>query len=116
MVMVGWAEDARTAAQRTLIPLGGIGQNDTAAPTFFAWRKEREAGLCLEAALAILAALASDELGRSEREGPPTLRHFLAGVRELFPLAGERWARGTDAARLHEAFTARVFNPESELA
>jgi histidine ammonia-lyase len=114
MVMVGWAEDARTAAQRTLIPLGGIGQNDTAAPTFFAWRKEAEAGHCLEAALAALAALASDELSRSGREAPPTLRHFLAGVRELFPAEGERWARGGDAGRLHAAFTERVFNPQAE--
>jgi histidine ammonia-lyase len=114
MVMVGWAEDARTAAQRTLIPLGGIGQNDTAAPTFFASRKEAEAGYCLEAALAALAALASDELDRSGREAPPTLRNFLAGVRELFPAGGERWARGEDAGRLHAAFTERVFNPQAE--
>jgi histidine ammonia-lyase len=116
MVMVAWAEDARTAAQRTLIPLGGIGQNDTAAPTFFAWRKEREAGLCLEAALAILAALASDELGRSNRDAPPALAHFLAGVRKLFPPEGDRWARGQDGARLHTAFTERVFSPDAELA
>ncbi len=116
MVMVGWAEDARTAAQRTLIPLGGIGQNDTGSPTFFAWRKEREAGFCLEAALAGLAALASDELARSERSAPPALARFLDGVRDLFPIEGERWARGDDAARLHAAFTERVFNPDSELA
>jgi histidine ammonia-lyase len=114
MIMVGWAEDARTAAQRTLIPLGGIGQNDTAAPTFFAWRKEAEAGYCLEAALAALAALASDELARSGRDAPATLRPFLAGVRELFPTEGERWARGEDAGRLHAAFSARVFNPDAE--
>ncbi|MDQ3994484.1 MAG: aromatic amino acid ammonia-lyase, partial [Actinomycetota bacterium] len=116
MVMVGWAEDARTAAQRTLLPLGGIGQNDTAAPTFFAWRKEREAGYCLEAALAGLAALAVDELARTERGAPPALSHFHEGVLELFPVNEERWARGEDAARLHEAFTARVFNPLSQAA
>ncbi|MBA2536508.1 MAG: aromatic amino acid lyase [Actinobacteria bacterium] len=114
MVMVGWAEDARTAAQRTLIPLGGIGQNDTAAPTFFAWRKEAEAGYCLEAALAGLAALAVDELGRSGRGAPPLLTHFHEGVQELFPVTEERWARGEDAARLHAAFTERVFNPQAE--
>ena len=116
MVMVGWAEDARAAAQRTLIPLGGIGQNDTAAPTFFAWRKEREAGLCLDAALAVLAALASDELARGGRSAPYALVPFLEGVRELFPPEGERWARGPDAARLNAAFTARVFNPDAEVA
>ena len=116
MVMVGWAEDARAAAQRTFIPLGGIGQNDTAAPTFFAWRKEREAGICLDAALAALAALASDELARADRAAPPALAPFLAGVRDVFPVAGERWARGGDAARLHGAFTARAFNPDAELA
>ncbi len=116
MVVVAWAEDARTAAQRTLIPLGGIGQNDTASPTFFAWRREREAGFCLEAALAGLAALASDELARSERAAPPTLARFLEGVRDVFPVEGERWARGGDAARLHAAFTERVFNPDAEVA
>jgi histidine ammonia-lyase len=117
MVMVGWAEDARTAAQRTLLPLGGIGQNDTAAPTFFAWRKEREAGHCLDAALAVLAALASDELARSGRDAPPALEPFLAGVRDLFPsVDGHPWARGRDAERLHSAFSARVFDPRAEVA
>jgi histidine ammonia-lyase len=116
MVMVGWAEDARTAAQRTLLPLGGIGQNDTAAPTFFAWPKEREAGYCLEAALAVLAALGSDELARSGREAPPALASFLEQVRELFPTEGEPWARSEDTARLHSAFTARVFDPKADIA
>ena len=115
MVMTAWAEDARTAAQRTLIPLGGLGQNDTAAPTFFAWRKEREAGYCLEAALAILAALAADELARARRDAPPALREFQAVVESLFPMdVEERWARADDAARLHGAFTARVFDPDAE--
>jgi histidine ammonia-lyase len=116
MVMVGWAEDARTAAQRTLLPLGGIGQNDTASPTFLAWRKEGEAGYCLEAALAGLAALASDELARSGRGPPAALASFLEHVRELFPTEGEPWARSGDAARLHSAFTARVFDPNADVA
>jgi hypothetical protein len=30
-------------------------------------------------------------------------------VRELFPVEGDRWDRGADAGRLHEAFTARAF-------
>jgi len=116
MVVTGWAEDARTAAQRTLIPLGGLGQNDTAAPTFFAWRKEREAGYCLEAALAILAALASDELARAARDAPPALAEFLADVREHFPAMEERWARSAHADRLHRAFTARVFARDASTA
>jgi histidine ammonia-lyase len=116
MVMVGWAEDARTAAQRTLLPLGGIGQNDTAAPTFLAWRKEREAGYCLEAALAVLAALASDELARSGRGAPAALASCLEHVRELFPTEGAPWARSGDADRLHSAFSARVFDPSADVA
>lgn len=116
MVMVGWAEDARAAAQRTLIPLGGIGQNDTAAPTFFAWAREREAGRCLDAGLAIIAALASDELARAGRDAPPAVAAFLADVRRIFPVEGERWERAADAERLHEAFTARVFSPDAEVA
>jgi histidine ammonia-lyase len=109
MVTVAWAEEARAAAQRTLIPLGGIGQNDTASPTFLAWRKEREAGYCLEAALAIIAALASDQLAREGRGAPTALAPFLEEVRALFPPEGDRWDRGADAGRLHEAFAKRVF-------
>ena len=39
MVQVGYAEEAKRAAQRTFLPGsegGGFGQNDTAPPTFFA--------------------------------------------------------------------------------
>ena len=108
MVAVAWAEDARAAAHRTLIPLGGLGQNDTAAPAFLAWRKEREAAYALEGALTVLAAVASDELARAGRRAPPALADFLGEVRESFPASDERWARGDDAARLHECFTARA--------
>ena len=51
----GYAEQARHAASRTLLPGsegGGFAQNDVAVPAFSAWRKEAEAGRCLDAALA----------------------------------------------------------------
>ena len=50
MVQTWWAEEARAAAQPTLIPLGGYGQNDTCAPSFFAWRRQEQVGRCLDAA------------------------------------------------------------------
>ena len=67
MVQTWWAEEARAAAQPTLIPLGGYGQNDNCAPSFFAWRRQEQVGRCLDAAMAIVSAIASQALGRRPR-------------------------------------------------
>src|SRR5262249_1854875 len=61
-VQVGYAEQARRSAQRTFLPggeAGGFGQNDVAPLTGLAWKAQEEAGRCLEAALAMLAVVAS---------------------------------------------------------
>jgi histidine ammonia-lyase len=59
MVQVGFAEEAKRAAQRTFLPGsegGGFGQNDTAPPTFIAWRAQEQA-VSLDAALGALAVM-----------------------------------------------------------
>lgn len=111
MVEVGWAEEARHAAQRTLLPRGGFGQNDVGAPSFLAWGRERVAGAALDATLAVLSVTASQTLWAGEEEPTPPLAGFLAGVRELFPPVSEIRPYGAELGRLAEAFTARVFAP-----
>ena len=104
MTALAYAEQARAAAQRTFLPGsegGGFGQNDVAVPTFLAWRKEAEAGRCLDAGLAILAAVAS--------QATPGLAPLVAELRAHFPLVEESRALGADAGRLQQAFTAKVF-------
>lgn len=108
----GYAEQARQAAQRTFLPGsegGGFGQNDVALPTFPAWRKEAEAGRCLEASLAILAVIASQALYITKRAPPPRLAPLVEEVRRLVPPVSARRALGPDAEDLQMAFTAKVF-------
>lgn len=58
----GWAEEARAIAGPTILSLGGFGQNDVPALDFLAWRKASAIGLCLDAAIAVLGAIASQAL------------------------------------------------------
>jgi histidine ammonia-lyase len=109
----GYAEQARQAAQRSFLPGsegGGFAQNDVAVPTFLSWRKEAEAGQCLEAALAILAAIASQALYITERSAPPRLRPFVEVIHQSFPPVSRRRPLGRDAQALHGALRARVYS------
>jgi histidine ammonia-lyase len=108
MVQTWWSEEARAAAQPTLIPLGGYGQNDTCAPSFFAWRRQEQVGRCLDAALAIVAAIASQALAEGDRTAPPALAGTLADVRERFPVVTEAHPLGEEAGRLASWFTERA--------
>ena len=108
MVEVGWAEEARHASQRTLLPRGGLGQNDVGSPSFLAWGKELAAGAALDATLAVLCATASQALWARGDEPAPPLAGFLAEVRAHFPPAAEVQSYGAGLGRLAEAFTARV--------
>lgn len=108
----GYAEQARTSAQRTFLPAGeggGFGQNDVAVPTFSAWRKEAEAGSCLVACLAILAATSSQAFYVTGREAPPRLTTLLEQVREAFPPVVKARPPGPDAEQLTKRFAAHVF-------
>jgi histidine ammonia-lyase len=110
MVQVGFAEEARQAAQPTFLTLGGAGQNDTAALTFLAWDKERRAGAALESGLAALAAIASQSLQAGAADPPPALARLLADVRGVFPpLTGWR-PIGPELGAVAGAFTTRVYS------
>lgn len=111
-VSADYAEQARHAAQRTFLPGsdgGGFGQNDLAVPAFAAWRKAEESGRCLNANLAILAAVASQALYVTDRTPAPALVPFLSEVRRVFaPLDSPR-APGPDAGALADHFTRSVY-------
>jgi histidine ammonia-lyase len=108
MVQTWWAEEARAAAQPTLIPLGGYGQNDTCAPSFFAWRRQEQVGRCLDAAMAIVSAIASQALADANRDPPAALAELLADVRAQFPVVTESHPLGEEAGRLTAWFTDRA--------
>ena len=107
-----YAEQARHAAQRSLLPGsegGGFAQNDVAVPTFSAWRKEAEAGRCLDAALACLAVIASQAFHATDRQAPPRLRPLLEELRAIFPPIDAPKAPGIDAGRVQRMLTEKVF-------
>ena len=85
MVQNGWAEEARAIAAPTLLSLGGFGQNDVPVLNFLAWRKAAAIGQCLDASLAVLAAIASQALHVGAHEPPPNLRALLDLIRTSFP-------------------------------
>jgi histidine ammonia-lyase len=109
MVQNGWAEEARAIAAPTILSLGGFGQNDVPALNFLAWRKATAIGRCLDASLAVLAAIASQALYAEAREPPPALRPLLGQVRGAFAPVSRPRPLGGDCERLAETFTGEVF-------
>lgn len=111
-VSADYAEQARHAAQRTFLPGsdgGGFGQNDLAVPSFAAWRKVEESGRCLDANLAILAAVASQAFYVTDRRPAPALEPFLSQVRQVFAPLDDPRAPGPDAGALARHFTRSVY-------
>lgn len=106
MVQSAWAEEARWAAQTTLIGLGAQGQNDTPTPTFFAFRRLERVSWCLDAALAMVAALSSVALARAGGPVPPALSLFLGEVRSRFPGADDEGRRSSQVQAVQEHFSA----------
>jgi histidine ammonia-lyase len=112
LLQIGIGEEARRAAQRTLLPPsegGGFGQNDVSSPTFVAYRKEQRAAWCLDASIAMLAVSASQALWVTDRAAPLALSGFVAGVRSVCPPIEEGdWERdvGAELERLTEIFQA----------
>jgi histidine ammonia-lyase len=112
MAITGYLEQAKLAAQRTFIPgteSAGAGQDDVATTAFFAWTKEATAGRCVDAALAMLAMLASQALDVTGRAPPPALEPFVADIRSLVPPVGDDRVLGPELAKLSEWFTSQVF-------
>jgi histidine ammonia-lyase len=112
----GWAEEARAAAQPTLLSLGGFGQNDVPSLAPLAWRKAMAVGACLDQALAGLAAVASQALHARGRPAPPALAPFLAEVRAAFPPVDDPRPLAADAERLGHVFAARVLPDQAQVA
>jgi histidine ammonia-lyase len=109
MVQNGWAEEARSLAHPTLLSLGAFGQNDVPALSFLAWHKTSAIGGCLDAALAVLVALASQIFHRDGRSPAPALRSFVREVRAVFPPVDEPRPLGRDLQRLTDQFRCQVF-------
>ncbi len=119
MVQVGYAEQARRAAQRNFLPGsegGGFGQNDVAPPSFSAWRAQDEAGRCLEAALAMVAVVSSQAFFVTERPAPLALAGLLDLTRRhVSPVTVSRVLAG-ELAALAETLRGRVFDVAPGLA
>ncbi len=112
MAITGYLEQAKLAAQRTFIPgteSAGAGQDDVATTAFFAWTKEATAGRCLDAAMAMLAMIASQALHVTERQAPPALQSFVADIRKIVPPVDADRVLGPELAKLAEWFTHQVF-------
>ncbi|HEY1347089.1 MAG TPA: aromatic amino acid lyase [Streptosporangiaceae bacterium] len=102
-VLSGLVEEARAAAMPTLLPAAvNDSQDDVSSPAFSAYRRQARAAECLDGALAVLAAGASQALLHAGRQPAPPLRDLLAAVRAIFPPAGgsprDVGARGGDLA------------------
>lgn len=108
MAGAGYAEEARTAAQTTVLGLGGFGQNDLPSPAFLAWGKADAVGTCLERVLAVLAAVASQALHVAGQPPPPALAPLLDQVRASVPPIDSPRPLGPDLERLAAAFSRRV--------
>ena len=106
------SEQARRAAQRNFLPGsegGGFGQNDVSPPSFPAWRSQDEAGRCLDATLAVLAAVASQALFATDRDPPPALAPLVRETRRHLPPVTKSRVLAPEAAALATALGARVF-------
>jgi histidine ammonia-lyase len=112
-VQVGYAEEARRLAQRTFLPgseAGGFGQNDVAALTGLAWQSQEEVGRCLDAALTMLAAIASQALYVTERGAPPELAETLAAIRDHFPPVTQSQTFSPQLTALMARFRASIYD------
>jgi histidine ammonia-lyase len=104
-VLSGLVEEARAAAMPTLLPASvNDPQDDVSSPTVSAYRRQVRAAECLDGALAVLAAEASQALFIAGRQPAPPLRGLLADVRAIFPpIQGAPGDLGAPAAGLAAA-------------
>jgi histidine ammonia-lyase len=79
------------------------------AMSFLAWRKADASGRCLDAALAVLAALGAQALHGAGRDAPPALKEIVEQVSAEFPPVEHVRPLGPDADALAAAFRRRVF-------
>jgi histidine ammonia-lyase len=113
MAITGYLEQAKLSAQRTFIPgteSAGAGQDDVATTVFLAWSKEERAGRCVDAAMAMLAMLASQALYVTGRQPPAALQPFIADIRSFVAPVHDDRILGPELGRLAEGFTRQVFD------
>ena len=102
MVGAGYAEEARTAAVPSLLPLPGFGHNDVPAPSFHAWNRfDRVRGFVV-GSMTCLAVMAAQSFARTGRDFPPALDEFGSLVLEFCPPVVERRSVGAELGRLCE--------------
>jgi histidine ammonia-lyase len=101
-ILAGLVDEARAAAMPTLLPAAvNDPQDDVSSPVFSAYRRQARAAECLDAALAVLAAEASQALSTCGRRPAPPLQHLLGTIRAIFPaVAGKPRDLGPRAERL----------------
>lgn len=102
MAVNGWAEEARSSAQPTLLSLGAFGQNDVPELAFLAWRKAAAVARCLDGALTGLSVLASQALYKQDRAAPEMLRPLVDRVRAIVLPVDEPRALGLECQRFFE--------------
>jgi histidine ammonia-lyase len=110
-VMNGWAEEARSLAQPTLMSLGAFGQNDVPSQAIPAWRKAIAVGHCLDASLAILASLGAQALRAGGQPIPPELRSLVDDVSRHVPPGQEVRRRGPEMEAVTRDFGRQVCPP-----
>jgi histidine ammonia-lyase len=109
MVAVGYAEEARAAAQPVVVSRAGPGQNDVTSPAFLAWSRERAAAESFVAVLAVLAAAACLELGgRALARG---LERVQDDSRAAAAAVAAGQAAGAALGELAETYHRVVFEP-----
>jgi histidine ammonia-lyase len=103
--LAGLVEEARSAAMPTLLPAAvNDPQDDVSSPAFSAYRRQARAAECLDGALAVLAADASQALFTAGRQPAPPLQNLLATVRSIVvPVEGGPCDPGARAGGLAAA-------------
>jgi histidine ammonia-lyase len=102
MASAGWAEEARAAAQPSLIGLGPVGRTDTSTTEVLAWRRCRDAADALEANLAVLAVVAAHTIAHRAGAVPPALRGLHDAVLSHLPLSARPADFSTGLSRTRE--------------
>jgi histidine ammonia-lyase len=115
MVQDGWAEQARSLAQPSLIALGSWGQNDVPSASFPAWRKADAIGRCHDASLAILAVLCVHVLASRGFSVPPRLTSLVEEVNRWVPPITEARLVGPELEALSHAFTRQITQASQDL-
>lgn len=108
MVSNGYAEEARSAAVPSLLPLAGFGQNDAPSPAFLAWNRYDRVRGFLGGTLTCLAALSAQALARPGRTVPPALTGLQDEILAVMPPVVERRFLGHELATLSSVLAPAV--------